>query len=185
MVSGAGGIQRPAQRRLQMNKAIWSASPAGKKRLLLTHKSSQRLAGTPGSMPWHRDALCGGKKKQHMRDGSGPAEPSPPVPVPSCKREQCCHFWVIDLVEGPTSHGVCKWCDEQRQFSNYLRLSGILPEKDISSLSHGPGILDGSLDTVLQKETGGAVVATAARRPAKAWTHPKRGDQWVRRRRSV
>ncbi len=185
-MSGTAGIERLAQRRLQKKKVMSSGTPMEKKRLPLTQKSSRRPAAAPGPMPRRRDAaLRCGKKKEHVQEGSVGSEASPFAPGPSRRREQCCHLWVIDLVEGPTSHGVCKRCDEQRQFSNYLRPSGVLPEKDMSRLSHGPGLAVESLDTVLQKDTGGGVVATAAvGHRTKTWTYPKRGERWIRRQRS-
>lgn len=32
----------------------------------------------------------------------------------------CSHQWVIDSPAGPTSRGVCRLCDEERQFQNYI-----------------------------------------------------------------
>jgi hypothetical protein len=88
----------------------------------------------------------------------------------------CCHFWVIDLVHGPTSHGVCKRCDERRQFSNYLGPSGVLPEKDMSRLSDVPEPAGGEIDRAVRKQTGGYATADAgssgyARKP---WAYPRR-----------
>ncbi len=33
-------------------------------------------------------------------------------------KKVCCHHWLIDRPNGPTSHGVCKYCHEERDFSN-------------------------------------------------------------------
>ena len=30
----------------------------------------------------------------------------------------CCHYWLIDKPNGPFSHGVCKYCHEEKDFSN-------------------------------------------------------------------
>jgi len=31
---------------------------------------------------------------------------------------QCHHFWVIEVANGPTSQGVCKYCGEEKEFLN-------------------------------------------------------------------
>ena len=33
---------------------------------------------------------------------------------------QCCHHWVIEPAEGPTSLGVCRKCSESREFRNSI-----------------------------------------------------------------
>ena len=30
----------------------------------------------------------------------------------------CVHYWIIEVPEGPTSTGRCKYCGEVREFSN-------------------------------------------------------------------
>jgi hypothetical protein len=40
-----------------------------------------------------------------------PVEPVEPV-------EQCHHYWVIEVANGPTSIGKCKYCEETKQFLN-------------------------------------------------------------------
>ena len=32
----------------------------------------------------------------------------------------CCHHWVIEPAEGPTSLGVCRKCSESREFRNSI-----------------------------------------------------------------
>ena len=32
----------------------------------------------------------------------------------------CCHYWVIQSEDGPTSRGKCKYCHQEREFRNYL-----------------------------------------------------------------
>lgn len=40
---------------------------------------------------------------------------APTVEAPS----GCCHhYWLIERANGPLSHAVCKYCDEERNFSN-------------------------------------------------------------------
>lgn len=33
-------------------------------------------------------------------------------------KEQCHHFWEIEVANGPTSIGTCKYCGEQKEFLN-------------------------------------------------------------------
>ncbi len=32
----------------------------------------------------------------------------------------CCHYWVIELANGPTSKGICKLCGCEREFINFV-----------------------------------------------------------------
>jgi hypothetical protein len=32
--------------------------------------------------------------------------------------EQCHHFWVIEVANGPSSVGTCKYCGEKKEFLN-------------------------------------------------------------------
>ncbi len=46
---------------------------------------------------------------------------APAVEIPEIETETkstCCHYWLIDKPNGPFSHGVCKYCHEERDFSN-------------------------------------------------------------------
>ena len=42
----------------------------------------------------------------------------------STARQRCCHYWVIEPANGGTSKGVCRFCDEERLFNNYLHAYG-------------------------------------------------------------
>jgi hypothetical protein len=35
-------------------------------------------------------------------------------------REQCSHYWIIEMANGPKSRGVCKYCGESRDFLNAM-----------------------------------------------------------------
>jgi len=32
----------------------------------------------------------------------------------------CCHYWIIESPNGPTSRGVCKYCGTEKEFLNSL-----------------------------------------------------------------
>lgn len=34
------------------------------------------------------------------------------------KADTCHHFWVIDVANGPSSKGTCKYCGEKKEFLN-------------------------------------------------------------------
>ncbi len=34
------------------------------------------------------------------------------------EEQKCHHFWVIDIANGPSSLGKCKYCGEKREFLN-------------------------------------------------------------------
>ena len=34
------------------------------------------------------------------------------------KEHDCHHFWVIDVANGPSSLGTCKYCGEKKEFLN-------------------------------------------------------------------
>jgi len=34
------------------------------------------------------------------------------------ENEQCHHYWVIEVANGPKSRGVCKYCGEKKEFLN-------------------------------------------------------------------
>ena len=36
------------------------------------------------------------------------------------KKEECHHFWNIEVANGPTSMGTCKYCGAEREFYNAL-----------------------------------------------------------------
>ncbi len=33
----------------------------------------------------------------------------------------CCHHWIIEAPNGPTSKGVCRICGEEKQFNNFAQ----------------------------------------------------------------
>jgi len=35
-------------------------------------------------------------------------------------KDECNHYWVIEIANGPTSTGRCKYCGEVREFYNAL-----------------------------------------------------------------
>ncbi len=46
---------------------------------------------------------------------------APVADIPDVETElksACCHYWLIDKPNGPFSHGICKYCHEERDFSN-------------------------------------------------------------------
>lgn len=34
--------------------------------------------------------------------------------------DQCHHYWIIEIANGPKSRGVCKYCGETRDFLNAM-----------------------------------------------------------------
>ena len=32
--------------------------------------------------------------------------------------DECCHYWLIESANGPTSKGVCKFCGVEKEFHN-------------------------------------------------------------------
>jgi hypothetical protein len=40
------------------------------------------------------------------------------APVVEAQTGCCHHYWLIDRANGPLSHAVCKYCHEERNFSN-------------------------------------------------------------------
>ncbi len=35
-------------------------------------------------------------------------------------KDRCCHHWIIESPNGPNSKGVCKFCNQEREFANSL-----------------------------------------------------------------
>jgi len=124
-----------------------------------------------------RPASAPSRKAERPRAAVAALEEHPVALHVQSRDGVCCHFWVIDLVQGPTSHGVCKRCDERRRFSNYLRPSGMLPEKDMSRLSDVPEPAAGDIAKVVQRQTGeyAAASAGASGYGRKPWAYPRRG----------
>jgi hypothetical protein len=40
------------------------------------------------------------------------------IPEKSKKEQTCHHFWVVDVANGPSSVGTCKYCGEKKSFLN-------------------------------------------------------------------
>ncbi len=51
----------------------------------------------------------------------------------------CCHHWLIEKPDGPTSHGICKLCHEEKDFSNSPPEYGSRREYDFSTPKAGVG----------------------------------------------
>ena len=45
----------------------------------------------------------------------------------------CQHHWVIDAPNGPVSRGVCKLCQEVREFENSIDVNKWIPAKTRTS----------------------------------------------------
>ena len=41
-------------------------------------------------------------------------------PHNSVSQDQCHHYWIIEIANGPKSRGVCKYCGENRYFLNAI-----------------------------------------------------------------
>ena len=37
---------------------------------------------------------------------------------PQDRKEECRHYWVIEVANGPVSKGVCKYCGAKKEFFN-------------------------------------------------------------------
>jgi len=35
------------------------------------------------------------------------------------KLDRCCHYWLVESPNGPTSKGTCKFCGAEKEFENY------------------------------------------------------------------
>ena len=64
-------------------------------------------------------------------------EAAPEKPI---TKDTCCHYWLIESANGPTSRGVCKFCGAEKQFNNSLLDSWW--EGDLPMLSELPGLLE-------------------------------------------
>ena len=45
-------------------------------------------------------------------------------------KDQCRHYWVIEMAHGPTSRGFCQYCGEVRDFLNVIPDFTTLKRKD-------------------------------------------------------
>lgn len=66
---------------------------------------------------------------------------------------RCCHHWLIEAPNGPMSKGICKYCSEEREFSN------VPPLKQVEKRPRGRrgrkaavGIVDFDLSSILFPE---------------------------------
>lgn len=58
--------------------------------------------------------------------------------------DQCSHYWIIEMANGPESHGVCQYCGEGRYFLNVLPYLSV-PKRSAHPLDL-PGIPDVKLE---------------------------------------
>jgi len=35
-------------------------------------------------------------------------------------KEECSHYWIIEVANGPKSRGVCRYCGEEKEFQNTM-----------------------------------------------------------------
>ncbi|MFC1914051.1 hypothetical protein ACFLXF_02120 [Chloroflexota bacterium] len=50
-------------------------------------------------------------------------------------QKQCAHYWIIETSYGPVSRGACKWCGEEKEFSNLMpEYSTLTPARDKNPL---------------------------------------------------
>ena len=54
----------------------------------------------------------------------------------SANRDSCPHYWMIEGVHGPMSHGVCKVCGAKKKF--YNSLPNVVPVKKNTSVLELP-----------------------------------------------
>jgi hypothetical protein len=40
------------------------------------------------------------------------------APIEAKDQTRCCHYWVVETPNGPTSRGICRFCGEEKQFQN-------------------------------------------------------------------
>jgi hypothetical protein len=59
-------------------------------------------------------------------------------------RGKCCHYWIIESANGPTSMGMCKLCGAEREFQNFLPYS--VWEGNLPALSDADSIKDIDID---------------------------------------
>ena len=59
-------------------------------------------------------------------------------------KDQCNHYWVIEIANGPKSRGVCKFCGETRDFLNSI--PAFTPTKRKTSLLDLPEMPEVEID---------------------------------------
>ncbi len=52
----------------------------------------------------------------------------------SVPQDGCHHYWIIEVANGPTSRGICKYCGEEKEFLNTM--------PDFSDSKRGRSLLD-------------------------------------------
>jgi hypothetical protein len=164
-----------------MASMTYSRTRLRDKRPQLRQRLSQTVTEDSETVAGQRNgASVRSKKGTRTHYGTIGPEKSATVPGAYGNGEKCCHFWTIESADGPYSNGWCKWCGQEKQFSNYLRLSSALPEKDAPRLSYDRYIPHSDTDTMLQKQSSGYLLPSAGvRRRRKAWTYPRRTGSWV------
>jgi hypothetical protein len=182
----AGGLNLAAETieiaEEQMNSTTCSGNRFRGKLLQPRQKLSRKSPRGDGLVSEHSEgAPVGRTNKGCSQAGVIGLEEAPIASAVKGRRgEQCCHFWIIESARGPISNGVCKWCDDERQFSNYLRLSGGLSEKHMSRLSCERHATEVGTEISLHKESTGGLTATAGvRHRIKTWTYPRSAGSWV------
>jgi hypothetical protein len=70
-------------------------------------------------------------------------ETAPEEPI---SEGECCHYWIIETPQGPTSRGVCKFCGEVREFDNSGPDSWWGSDISLSSELVGSGLPDVTSD---------------------------------------
>ena len=55
--------------------------------------------------------------------------------------DQCHHYWIIEVANGPKSRGICKYCGETRDFMNSIPdLSPLKPRNNPLDLPEMPDV---------------------------------------------
>ncbi len=60
------------------------------------------------------------------------------------EKQTCHHFWVIDVANGPSSFGKCKYCGEKKEFLNAFPTFN--PLKKMSNPLRLPKLLNVEMD---------------------------------------
>ena len=45
------------------------------------------------------------------RQETAPEEPK--------NKDKCCHYWIIEPADGPTSRGICRLCGAEKEFDSF------------------------------------------------------------------
>ena len=41
------------------------------------------------------------------------------APEEPTKEAKCCHYWIIEPADGPTSKGICRLCGAEKEFDSF------------------------------------------------------------------